>query len=66
MPDNHVFKDRPFAIRPVKFGHGYSVFWVTGDGPSIEVSDFATEKAAQDWIDNDSKAWLEKRKKQIP
>jgi hypothetical protein len=48
-------KKIPFVIRPAKNGQSWSVFR-TG-GRSL-VYDFASEKAAQTWIEYGSKAWL--------
>lgn len=56
-------EDPPFIIRPAKAGGRWSVFWVTGQGPTIEIPDFRSEQEAQGWIDIESRAWLEVRKR---
>jgi hypothetical protein len=50
----------PFVIRPAKNGLSWYVFFVTGH--ATKVYEFASEKAAQGWINYDSRAWLRKRK----
>jgi hypothetical protein len=61
MVRKQKFEELSFAIRPAKNGMSWSVFLVSGPGRSKEVSEFASEKAAQNWIDYMSKSWLKKR-----
>jgi len=56
------FKDPPFATRPAKNGMSWSVFLIRSNGRSKEISEFASEKAAHNWIDYQSKSWLKKYK----
>jgi hypothetical protein len=62
MVEEQKFKDPQFVIKPAKDGKSWSVFCEIGYRRSIEIPDFASEKAAQYWIDTVSKAWLEKQK----
>jgi hypothetical protein len=48
-----------FESRPIK-GSGWLVIVRFPDRPEIEVPGFATEADAQNWVTNDSSAWLEK------
>jgi hypothetical protein len=41
-------------------GSGWRVIVRFPDRPEIEVPGFATEADAQNWVTNDSSAWLEK------
>src|SRR6266404_4476259 len=47
-----------FETRPVKGGPGWLVIITFPDRPEMQVSDFATEADAKNWITNDSWAWL--------
>jgi hypothetical protein len=58
MAKNRQFKKSPFVIRPGKGGMSWFVYL---RGRSKGISEFASEKAAQNWIDYKSKSWLRKR-----
>jgi hypothetical protein len=47
-----------FEPRPIKMGSGWLV--IVRFQPEIEVPGFATEADAQNWVTNDSWAWLKK------
>jgi hypothetical protein len=47
-------------MRPVKVGPGWLVIIKFPDRPEMQVSDFATEADAKNWVTNDSWAWLRK------
>ena len=49
-----------FEPRPIKMGSGWLVIVRFPDQPEIEVPGFATEADAQNWVTNDSWAWLNK------
>src|SRR5437588_12929845 len=49
-----------FEPRPIKMGSGWLVIVRFPDRPEIEVPGFATEADAQNWVTNDSWAWLKK------
>jgi hypothetical protein len=49
-----------FEPRPMKGGPGWLVIVTFPDRPEMQVSDFATEADAKNWITNDSWAWLKK------
>jgi hypothetical protein len=49
-----------FEPRPIKMGSGWLVIVRFPDRPEIEVPSFATEADAQNWVTNDSWAWLKK------
>jgi hypothetical protein len=51
-----------FVIRPAKNGQSWSVLLVAKGRHAVAVYEFASEKAAQNWIDYESKLWLRKRK----
>ena len=57
--------DPTFTVRAAKFGSVWSIFFNEGYGPSEEIADFPSEKAAQAWIDDKSKGWLEKRRRTL-
>jgi hypothetical protein len=44
----------------IKMGSGWLVIVRFPDRPEIEVPGFATEADAQNWVTNDSWAWLKK------
>ena len=49
-----------FEPRPIKAGPGWLVIIRFPDRPEIELPGFATEADANNWVTNDSEAWLEK------
>jgi hypothetical protein len=50
--------DPTMQPRPLKDFSAWYVLLVWPDGREQQIDDFASEAAAQAWIDNDSAAWL--------
>ena len=61
MVEDPKFKPQ-FVAKLAKDGKSWSVFCSIGYRRPTEIPDFASEQAAQYWIDTVSKSWLEKRK----
>lgn len=58
MAKNQRLKKSLFIIRPAKNGQSWFVFL---SGRSAPVYEFASEKAALNWIEYSAKSWLRKR-----
>ena len=50
-----------FDPRPLKIGHEWHVVVTYPSGQQEQITGFKTEADAQNWITNDSQAWLKKR-----
>ena len=49
-----------FEVRPIRAEHKWMVVAKFPDSPQMQLTDFATEADAKNWITNDSSGWLKK------
>ena len=49
-----------FEVRPMKAEHKWIVVATFPDSPQMQLTDFATEADAKNWITNYSSEWLKK------
>jgi hypothetical protein len=49
-----------FVVKAAKNGTSWSVYFVARNGRASQVFEFASERAAHDWVDNQSRSWLRK------
>ena len=52
----------PFTVRPLKDGSEHLVIYSPPNGVEQQISGFATESEAEDWIAHKSKDWVKKLK----